>query len=139
MSIDKITKTIELKVGNYVRTKKRGFQPSQIARIESISMKRDRCYHNQHYLELDHNLTPDYEFHIYEKDIEKSSPNIIDLIEEGDYVNGKKVCCFRKENCDYDIGFQYNDDFGEWYGIDADEIESIVTKEQMEGMQYVIK
>ena len=130
MSIDKITKTIELKVGDYVRTKKRGFQPSQIARIESISMKRDRCYHNQYYLELDHNLTPDYEFHIYEKDIEKSSPNIIDLIEVGDYVNGVIVSQSYIDNIKHIAPEIKENNYG---------IKSIVTKEQMKAMEYKIE
>ena len=58
----------------------------------------------------------------------KSSPNIIDLIEVGDYVNGLKV-----EDLD-DI----------WhYDLDGccpvpDEIKSIVTKEQFESMEYKI-
>lgn len=76
---------------------------------------------------------------ILKQDIIKTSPQIIDLIEVGDYVNGKKVQCFRKENCDYDIGFQYNDDWGEWYGIDFDEIKNVITHEQMEAMQYRVE
>lgn len=79
----------KLNVGDYVRTKQKGFQPPQIAKIKS--MKRDAGYNNQYYIELDHNLIPDYECYIYEEDIEKSSPNIIDLIEVGDYVNGVEV------------------------------------------------
>ena len=62
------------------------------------------------------------------KNIIKSSPNIIDLIEVGDYVNGNKV-----EDLD-DI----------WhYDLDGccpvpDEIKSILTREQFESMEYKI-
>lgn len=66
------------------------------------------------------------------EDIIKSSPNIIDLIEVGDYVNGKKV--LQKigkflEVSSSDIGNNriYN------YMI-----KSIVTKEQFEKMEYKI-
>lgn len=65
----------------------------------------------------------------------KSSPNIIDLIEEGDYVNGIYVDIIEKEqkrvwhvSCygDEDIVF-YNED-----------IKSIVTKEQFENCMYKV-
>lgn len=114
-----------MKVGDYVRFYDRGWtEIGQIVdEVEDSHLKVVKC--RDGYYDLDNFI--------------KSSPNIIDLIEVGDYVNGKKVCCFRKENCDYDIGFQYNDDFGEWYGIDADEIESIITKEQIKAMEYKIE
>jgi hypothetical protein len=64
----------------------------------------------------------------------KHSANIIDLIEIGDYVNGKEVIDFMLENgkrkgiiVDADI-----------WGFDIDEIKSIVTKEQFESMKYRI-
>lgn len=66
------------------------------------------------------------------EDIIKSSPNIIDLIEVGDYVNGKKVINKWEEP--------------DWYGyfikLDGEDtiptirkIESIVTKEQFKSME----
>lgn len=124
-----------MKIGDYVRTKKRGFQYPQIARIKSMSITKDICYHNKYYIELDHNLIPDYEFHIYENDIDKSSPNIIDLIEVGDYVNGGKV--YEKEK-EYIV---VNADFGkifEFVNIYENNIKSIVTKEQFKSMEYKV-
>ena len=59
----------------------------------------------------------------------KSSPNIIDLIEVGDYVNGNRV--------DY-VGNKYltfYDGDGD-IEIFNDDIKSIVTKEQFEAMEY---
>ena len=60
----------------------------------------------------------------------KSSPNIIDLIEVGDYVNGvdvgfvdkkaKRILCYG-------------------VAINAKDIKSIVTKEQFESMEYEVK
>ena len=69
----------------------------------------------------------------------KSSPNIIDLIEVGDYVNGYKVTdiythpknkkiCIKIERMDYD-GRSF---------IDFEDIKSIVTCEQFEEMEYKI-
>ena len=74
-----------------------------------------------------------YKFNNYEgtieKDIIKSSPNIIDLIEVGDYVNGYEVT-----SKDQFLGFGNHD----WY-MTNDEIKSIVTKEQFESMEYRIE
>ena len=59
----------------------------------------------------------------------KSSPNIIDLIEVGDYVNGEKVT----DKFDYLLAFGNND-----YYKNENEIKNIVTKEQFEEMEYKI-
>lgn len=55
----------------------------------------------------------------------KSSPNIIDLIEVGDYVNGNKVTDINGIIYVKDVGF-----------LEEIEIKSIVTKEQFEAMEY---
>ena len=67
----------------------------------------------------------------------KSSPNIIDLIEVGDYVNGVEVIGFEYDNdnkkylqCglgDYVVCTYYEEDF-----------KTIVTKEQFKSMEYEI-
>jgi len=123
-----------MKVGDYVRTKQKVFQPPQIAKIKN--MKRDAWYKNQYYIELDHNLLPDYECYIYEEDIVKSAtPNkrhgIIDLIEIGDYVNGHRV-----EEIDFESETLYTESEYHCGSIDFDMIKSIVTKEQFEAMEY---
>ena len=74
-------------------------------------------------------------YNYYDEDtIIKSSPNIIDLIEEGDYVNGMEVTrfCFDEDgerilnlsNCILEI---MNED-----------IKSIVTKEMFSQMEYKV-
>ena len=77
-----------------------------------------------------------YYFNENEK-IVKHSKNIIDLIEEGDYVNGCKVYENRKtylivhqkvENSEIDYNF-----------INHDEIKSIVTKEQFVQVEYRVE
>lgn len=63
-------------------------------------------------------------------EVVKHSKNIIDLIEVEDFVNGEKVLCFRNNNCDYDVGTEYREDFDTYYGYDKEDIETILTKEQ---------
>ena len=65
----------------------------------------------------------------YEPEDFKSSPNIIDLIEIGDYVNGEKVT----DKFDYLLVFDNAD-----YYKDENEIKSIVTKEAFENMEYKV-
>ena len=72
----------------------------------------------------------------------KHSKNVIDLIEEGDYVNGKRV--FETENRINDNGEKVvlTENYDEWTddGVIANkDIETILTKEQMEANQYVVK
>ena len=108
---------MEIKVGDYVRTKSNGIQKiDEEGRINLGLIKPP--------------------FHIIkEEELLKSSPNIIDLIEVGDYVNGSVV--------DF-ISFDKN-----YYGIEGFEgmipkcsfkknIKSIVTKEQFKAMEYKI-
>ena len=66
----------------------------------------------------------------------KSSPNIIDLIEVGDYVNGHKVI--------YTAGEKHKLVYVEYVNMDkllevkSYPIKSIVTKEQFESMEYKV-
>ena len=78
----------------------------------------------------------------HRKDIINASNNIIDLIEVGDYVNGYKVITNKKEyielnNADlnYDC-IEYQRILKNKYSEIA--INSIVTKEQFESMQYKV-
>lgn len=63
----------------------------------------------------------------------KASYNIIDLIEEGDYVNGYKVEYTLKKL----LGFEDGQD-GDWY-MSNENIKSIVTKEQFESIEYSLE
>ena len=64
----------------------------------------------------------------------KSSPNIIDLIEVEDYVNGSYVEGFIEKN-----KFQNKLIITEAGMIDNNDIKSIVTKEQFKNMEYEVK
>ena len=117
-----------MKVGDYVRTKNKApFEPSQIAKI--TDMKKDVGYKNQYFITLDHNLPTTYNFHIYSEDVIKSSPNIIDLIEVGDYVNGVIVTQSYIDNIKHIAPEIKENNYG---------IKSIVTKEQFSCMDYEI-
>lgn len=81
------------------------------------------------------------------EDILKASDNIIDLIEVGDYVNGERVIALKKDISERNIHmnskgnsiFVDYDLANDWYyGIDDEDIKSIVTKEQMEQMAYKV-
>lgn len=77
---------------------------------------------------------------ILKQDIIKSSPQIIDLIEVGDYVNGKKVI---------DVYSDYIFDYSEEFKVirfsetdilhNSEHIETVLTHEQMEAMQYRVE
>jgi len=114
-----------MKVGDYVRTRD-GF--------DRLVDKRKDDNHDYYWYRFENGKTmtnPENGFVI------KSSPNIIDLIEVGDYVNGSKVI---------DIAQApkraiYIEDINQIYGLTPytnDNIISIVTKEQFENCMYKI-
>ena len=74
-------------------------------------------------------------------DVIKASHNPIDLIEEGDYVNGYEI--IEKPYCYHDVCFVSVNSRESWgWGIGEmpmNEIKSIVTKEQFEAMKYIIE
>ena len=88
----------------------------------------------EYWLEL-YRYNDNYSF-FDDKNIIKSSFNIIDLIERFDLVNGHLVICKMYEN-EKDMPTIVKC-VGDYYFKEED-IKSIATKEQFEGMQYVIK
>lgn len=74
------------------------------------------------------------------EDIKKHSFNIIDLIEEGDYVNRNEIA-LEAPNPDplCDPIYGYFDRYGELVGIiENEDIKSIVTKEQFKSLEYEV-
>ena len=71
---------------------------------------------------------------VLKENIIKSSPNIIDLIEVGDYVNGLKV-----QEVNNEIKGFGTIVFDKDNSIMEDYIYSIVTKEQFKNMEYEVK
>lgn len=125
-----------MQIGDYVRFKtlSRKIKIGKIIRI--IQHDDDELsLHNYNIYDLDNNEATVDDLII------KSSPNIIDLIEVGDYVNGKKVL-----NVCPDYIFDYSEEITIVY-FDKDkkdyiysnvDIKSIVTKEQFESMEYKV-
>ena len=66
-------------------------------------------------------------------DFIKASHNIIDLIEVGDYVNGKEIT-----SKDENRKRLYAEMIQDYVYFDERDIKSIVTKEQFEAMEYKI-
>ena len=110
-----------IKVGEYVRVKNDG-----IGKVVNINIHNDKIV----YYEVDNGNI----FNSSPECITKHSPNIIDLIEEGDYVNGCRVVNIIT-NDGKKIGVAV--DSGVW-AFDACEIKTIVTHGQMREMEYKV-
>lgn len=115
--------------GDYVRT------PKGIGKIiKKYSDLKDS------FIDLDCGITIDYITKDFtEEEINKmypSSPNIIDLIEVGDYVNGNKVLNvldFNDNSKMLSLEKIYDSQ------ITNEDIKSIITKEQIESIEYEVK
>ena len=111
-----------MKVGDYVRTEISSLNLQRIGKIKKII--------SEDFIHTD--------IGTYDKEnIIKSSPNIIDLIEVGDYVNGHKVI-YTIGNINKRIYVEYVN-MDELLEIKLEQITSIVTKEQFESMEYKIE
>ena len=120
-----------MNIGDYVRFKdKRG--NTYIRKV--VDGYRESWYGCR--VDVNANYVP----YVSEKNIIKSSPNIVDLIETGDYVNGMKVFEVMKNPETDDIKEHLivfvNEIKKELYTIYGNEIKSIVTHEQFESMEY---
>ena len=111
----------EIKVGNYIRTKQWG-----IAKINMIS--NGKCIQIKN---RNNRLTS------YFEQIGRTSPNIIDLIEVGDYVNGEKVTNADNYGGIYTIEWEYGNVYTTEI-INDKFIKSIVTKEQFKNISYEV-
>lgn len=118
---------MKLEEGMYVRTKK-GIA-KVLGRVKDPTNYYYKMLITDRYLEIN----DDTEY-IHELDIIKFRKSIIDLIEEGDYVNGRLVIKDIKGK----LRFIDNKYMTMEY-IKNNEIKSIVTKEQFESMKYEVK
>lgn len=141
---------MKINVGNYVRTK---YGIGKITNIEKNPYGKktiyelDKAIFNVYDLQngelaclnpLIDEMSDRFDTHFGdEKEIIKSSPNIIDLIEVGDYVNGIKIDEII-EKSDKEICYRYiyaNEEF-DVYTFKKEDIKSIVTKQQFSQMEY---
>jgi hypothetical protein len=108
---------MKLELGMYVRTYKKG-----ILKIKkNVSAVIDGGY-----VFIDEKVFTSY-------NIKKSSFNLIDLIEVGDYVNGYEIIANKDE---YEIGYFHQN--GNFYTLLGTEIKSILTHEQYEANCYKV-
>ena len=118
----------ELSVGMYVRNNHFGIGKINKEYFDS---------NNKHWFNVQFNCYKDEDCHCgicEETKGFKASHNIIDLIEVGDYVNGREVIDI-KMKCDETIKCLIT----KGYDITNEMIKSIVTKEQFESMKYVVE
>ena len=105
-----------MNIGDYVRTNNGGI--GKIIKCPFKSMYLDEIWGDIENTET-----------IITNNVYKTSPNIIDLIEVGDYVNGLKVANI-EDNVITMVGLLMR--------LGEEDIKSIVTKEQFETMEYKV-
>lgn len=123
-----------MKVGDYVRTKQ-GIEKIKV--VEENFIGDENCiFYATDNKEWNGAYNGKYNgFTNRNRTIIKSSPNIIDLIEVGDYVNGHKVV----DIAEAPKRAVYIEDIKQKSGLipyTRDNITSILTKEQFESMEY---
>ena len=136
---------MKLEVGKWCRTKKGTIFKIIGGNVDMWEIDIDYSY-------LSKCEDEDYNSYAYNKNnslfenlVVKASYNIIEILKEGDYVNGSKVVDISiigkdKEKWVWveqmeDTDNKYGDDY---IGYNNEQIKSIVTKEQMEQMSYRI-
>lgn len=123
---------MELRVNDYVRTKNGIIGKIKIKNLIGYNdWTIDTLYYN------DDEIIDDWTCGIKEYDVIKSSPNIIDLIEVGDYVNGSKVLDIAQ--APKKAIYTEQETGGALIPILNNKIESIVTKEQFDNIKYEVK
>ena len=112
-----------MEVNDYVRTK------HGIEKITDIK----EWVHFQGYEKIITTDKNQYETLYEQSEIIKSSPNIIDILEVGDYVNGGQVREIEKDYIRISGGSYI------WQFLKKEEIKSIATKEQFKNIEYEVK
>lgn len=127
----------DIKVNEYVRTKK-----GKIEKIKTVNHYGIVIKHNNDNddIQKDINYYTESGLEINKTDITKHSFNLIDLIEVGDYVNGRLVLQIDYKNKNVCLLIPLTDTKANttimWYGYE--DIQSILTYEQYEANCYKI-
>ena len=131
-----------MKVGEYVRTdtgiieKLEGIHEQNKTNETIIKLNKMGGGRYAHILDINSEFTKKFDKDFSRGNIIKSSPNIIDLIEVGDYVNGNVVKELNNELVIMNTGLIYDNNL--YLSIKQIDIKSIVTKEQFESMEYKV-
>ena len=122
---------MDIKAEEYVRTNRGYFYKIKKIRKSDVS--------EEVYIVRAHG--DNYNFYLRKDNIVKHSKNIIDLIEVGDYVNGYRILnIVNLANSDKKVFTICKSDFKDICRVWGEEdIETILTHEQMEENQYVVK
>lgn len=118
----------DIKVGDYIRT-----PYSTIEKVERIDEPDDNIY--------DYMVLTDisaYGLRFLKNNKTKHSPNIIDLIEVGDYVNGVEVIDKYKFGEQQRLVMIQTMEYGYENEMLEEHIKTIVTKEMMKSIEYRI-
>ena len=127
---------MELKEGMYVRTKCNDFCNLVVIRqIVEIDEDDNKFWIDDYIIDV----YGDEQNKLCEEDVEKASFNVIDLIEEGDYVNGSEVEKITTFNGMNFVDTYMTQGYGWGTCIPENKIQSIVTKEQFESMKYIVE
>lgn len=125
---------MKLEVGKWCRTKKGTIFKIIGGNVDMWEIDIDYSYlsrcENEDYNSYAYNKNNS----LFEELVVKASYNIIDLIEKNDYINGSWVNEFVDGK---PIHEDYNDPFYS-FGWENEEIESVITHEQMEQMAYKV-
>ena len=129
----KVGVDMKIKVGEYIRDK--------YGEIHIVyKVEKDIVYCDKPKMENPPFDTYGCRYYDNRADILKHSFNIIDLIEEGDYVNGRLVLQVDYKNKNVCLLIPFTDTQANtnicWYG--NEDIKSVVTKEQFESIKYEV-
>ena len=128
-----------IEVGDFIRTNN-----GLLGRVNKIELKGSGVRYAGEFITdtiIQFNDGKVYERRIKDKDIVKHSKNIIDLIEVGDIVNNYIVLDVMEDLQTGEIHLEMPSSYPKEgsCAIYNDEIKTILTKEQMEANQYVVK
>ena len=121
---------MEIEVGEFVRTKS-----GYIAKLIKYLENTETYMFDEYIQEIQNNRYTCISKNELKKEIVKHSKNLIDLIKEGDYVNGYKTIELKKSNIKDDgicILVYRNHQYEQWETIFENEIKTILTHEQFE-------
>lgn len=115
---------MNIEIGEYIRTKQGDISKVRYVDEENIFLEDVVWSINDLYEKTD-------VLYFDDEEIVKHSKNIIDLIEVGDYVNGKEI-----HEIDENRKMIYSYERDNYYIIQNRDIQRVVTKEQFKNMEY---
>lgn len=121
----------EIEVGEYIRTK-----DGVIAKVTRIDISMVDC--DRDVFDLDNGAMMEIPCEYIQEYIVKHSPNLIDLIEVGDYVNGQYIVekFYDYANKEWNIVTALKEYLK--FGKSRNDIKKVATKEQFKSIEYEV-